>query len=294
MLPHESRYFLVVAASAIAGAAVAWVPLTSAPVPFRETSSYPIWVILFAITGAACPIVWINGRKALDATPPSRSVVKEIIWYALFAAIAIAIFTVAAVAFFSHAAPISHVSPIALPFSKVRFSIIFLANAVAAAPSSIAMYRIGAACRNGTGCLKDLITWRTILQSQLTRLSALVIIGTLTTAALRKAVLAVGSARPSDFPAEYVLFFGAGLTILLFIIYVPSSQQLKRRAQEIVDNKFPVPSVLDNDWQEQMQRRHDLAAILKIDETDRDLIQTALTIGGPLITTIISLLLPTS
>lgn len=43
MLSHESRYFVVVAASAVAGAAVAWVPLTSAPLPFRETSSYPIW-----------------------------------------------------------------------------------------------------------------------------------------------------------------------------------------------------------------------------------------------------------
>ena len=44
MLSHESRYFVVVAASAVAGAAVAWVPLTSAPLPFRETSS---WVHLF-------------------------------------------------------------------------------------------------------------------------------------------------------------------------------------------------------------------------------------------------------
>ena len=118
------------------------------------------------------------------------------------------------------------------------------------------------------------------------------ILGTLTTAALRKAVLAVSAAHPGDFPAEYVLVFGAGLTILLFIVYVPSSQRLKERAQEIVDNKFPVPSVLDRDWQEQMQRRRDLATILKIDETDRDLIQTTLTIGGPLITTIISLLIP--
>ena len=36
MLSHESRYFVVVGASAVAGAAVAWVPLTSAPLPFRE------------------------------------------------------------------------------------------------------------------------------------------------------------------------------------------------------------------------------------------------------------------
>jgi hypothetical protein len=292
MLSRESRYFVVVAASAIAGAAVAWVPLTSAPLPFRDTSSYPIWVLLFAITGAACPIVWISGRKALSVTPPSGSLVKEITWYALFAAIAITIFSVAAMAFFSHAAPISHVSPIALPLSKVRFSIIFLANAVAAAPSSITMYRIGAACRHGTGCLKDLIKWRTILQSQLTRLSALVILGTLTTAAFRNASLAVSTARPSNFPAEYVLVFGAGLTVLLFIVYVPSSQRLKQRAQEIVDKEFPVPSVLGGDWQEQIQRRRDLATILKIDETERDLIQTTLTIGGPLIATIISLLIP--
>ena len=118
MLSHESRYFVVVAASAVAGAAVAWVPLTSAPLPFRETSSYLIWVLLFAITGAACPIVWTNGRKALSVTPPSGSLVKEIIWYVLFAAIAITVFSVAAIAFFSRASPISHASPIAVPSRK--------------------------------------------------------------------------------------------------------------------------------------------------------------------------------
>ena len=118
------------------------------------------------------------------------------------------------------------------------------------------------------------------------------ILATLTTAAFRKAVLAVNTAHSSDFPAEYVLVFGAGLTILLAIVYVPPSQRLRKRAGAIVDDKFPAPEDLDGDWQQQMERRHDLAVLLKLDETNRDLIQNTLTIGGPLITTIISILIP--
>jgi hypothetical protein len=177
MLSHDSRHFIVVAASVIAGVAVAWVPLTAAPLAFRETSSYPVWVFLEAIIAAACPIVWINGRKALSRTPQSRSALKEVIWYSICAIVSIAAFLGLSVAFFRHASPVS------LPYSKERFGIIYLASAFAAAPSVIAMYRIGIACQNGAGSLQDVIIWRTILQSQLTRLSTLVVLATLTTAA---------------------------------------------------------------------------------------------------------------
>jgi hypothetical protein len=286
MLSRDSRYFIVVAASVIVGVTIAWVPLTSAPLAFRETSIYPVWVFLEAIIAAACPIVWISGKKALDRTPQSRPLLKEVIWYGICAVVSITFFLAAAVAFFRHASPVS------LPYSKVRFGIIYLASSISAAPACIAMYRVGVACQNGAGSLQDITIWRTILQSQLTRLGTLVVLATLTTGAFRKAVLAVNTAHPSDFPAEYVLVFGAGLTVLLAIVYIPPSQRLRQRAHAMVDEKFPVPEDLNGDWQQQMQRRYDLTVLLKLDETNRDLIQNVLTIGGPLIATIISILIP--
>jgi hypothetical protein len=146
----------------------------------------------------------------------------------------------------------------------VRLGIIYFAIAVAAAPGSVAMYRIGAASRKGDGFASDLIAWRAILQSQLTELTTLVVLGTLTAAAYRKAILAVSTACTGDFPAEYVLVFGAGLTILLGLVYIPPSERLRHRAQAIVDGVAPMPDSFHGDWQEQMQRRHDLAVALKV------------------------------
>jgi len=61
-----------------------------------------------------------------------------------------------------------------------------------------------------------------------------------------------------------VLVFGAGLTILLGLVYIPPSERLRHRAQAIVDGVAPMPDSFHGDWQEQMQRRHDLAVALKV------------------------------
>jgi hypothetical protein len=86
--------------STIAGVAVAWIPFTSTPLAFRETSSYPVWIFLEAVIAAACPIVWVNGKKALDGTPPSRPILKETIWYGLSATVSITVYLAVGVAFF--------------------------------------------------------------------------------------------------------------------------------------------------------------------------------------------------
>jgi hypothetical protein len=74
---------------------------------------------------------------------------------------------------------------------------------------------------------------------------------------------------------------------------VPPSERLRRRARAVVDEAFPMPNQFDGDWQQQLQRRRDLAAVLRTDETSRDSIQNALIIGGPLITSALTLLIPT-
>jgi hypothetical protein len=287
MLSSEGRRIVVVVVASMAGATLAWVPLSSATLPIRETSSYPTWVVLIAIVCGSCPIVWTHGRRALAQLPARRQPVQEAVGYGASAAAAILVFLALGPAFFRRP------PPSALPYHEVRFAVIYAAAAVAAAPGCIAMYRVGDACRRTHGRPRDLVAWRAILQSQLAGLGALVVLSTLTTGAFRNATLAVVTARPEDFPAEYVLVFGAGLTLILALVYVPPSGRLRRRAQEVVDDAFPIPNELDGDWQQQLQRRADLALALRTDESSSNWIQNALIIGGPLITTALTLLVPT-
>lgn len=156
----------------------------------------------------------------------------------------------------------------------------------------MAMSRVGWASLHGTGRAPDLVAWRAILQSQLAALGALIALSTLTTAAFRTAILAAFPDRASDFSATGVLLFGAWLTVILALVYVPPSERLRQHARALVDEVFPIPGQFDGDWQQQLQRRRDLAAALRVDETSPNSIQNALIIGGPLITSALTLLIP--
>ncbi|WP_130332216.1 hypothetical protein [Micromonospora kangleipakensis] len=179
-----------------------------------------------------------------------------------------------------------------LPYLGARFAAVDLAALIAAAPGVIAMYRIRGACQRGEGQAADLVAWRAILQAQLAALGAFIVLGTLATGALRNAILDAYTIRPDDLPAEGVLLIGASLTVIVALMYVPPSEQLRRRAQAMVDETFPLPRQLDGDWQQHLQRRRDLAALLRIDESSPSSIQNALIIGGPLIASALTLLVP--
>jgi hypothetical protein len=147
-----------------------------------------------------------------------------------------------------------------LPYLGVRFAVVYVAVALAVAPGTIAMYWIWGACLRRKVQLLDLVTWRATLQAQLAALGALIVLATLATAALRNAIRAAHAAGTDDFPPEYVLLFGAALTAVVALVYVPPSEQLRPRAQALIEEVLPVPSQLDGDWQKQLQQRRDLAA----------------------------------
>jgi hypothetical protein len=288
MLSSEARQVVVVVVAFAAGAALVWVPLSSEPLPFRDTSAYPVWGFLIATVCGSCPIVWSHGRRTLAQLPARRPPVLEALGYGVGAvALLVAYMVVGGVAF-SQARPVE-----TLPHLRERFAIVYLAVALAVAPGIVAMSRVGDASLRGNRRAADLVAWRAILQSQLAALGSLVALSTLTTAAFRNAILAAFPDRADDFPAVNVLLFGAWLTVLLALVYVPPSERLRRQAQALLDEAFPIPDQFHGDWQQQLQRRRDLAALLRIDETSRNSIQNALIIGGPLITSALTLLIPT-
>jgi hypothetical protein len=289
MLSSEARRVLTAVVAFAGGIALASVPLGSGPLPFRETSRFPVWVFLVAIACASCPVVWSRGISALAQLPARRPLRLEMLAYAACAVVLTVGVLLAPTLLPSHRSAV-----VLLPYLGARFTVVYVAAALAAAPGTIAMYRIWGACLHDEARLPDLVAWRAILQDQLAALGTLIALATLATAALRDAILAAFSARPDDFPAEYVLLFGAVLTGVVALAYVPPSEQLRRRARTLVEDVLPVPSQLDGDWQKQLQQRHDLASLLRIDETSRGAIQNAVIIGGPLITSALTLLIPTS
>jgi hypothetical protein len=285
MLSSEARQVVVAFA---AGAALAWLPLSSAHLPFLGTSTFPVWGSLIATVCGSCPIVWRHGRRALAQLPARRPPTLEALGYGVCAVALIVAYMVLTPLIFPHLRP-----PKTLPYLPERFAIVYLAVALAVAPGAMAMSRVGDASLRGNGGVADLVAWRAILQSQLAALGAVIALSTLTTAAFRNAILAAFPDRADAFQAIDVLLFGAWLTVILALVYVPPSERLRQHAQALVDEAFPIPDQFDGDWQQQLQRRRDLAAVLRIDETSRNSIQNALIIGGPLITSALTLLIPT-
>jgi hypothetical protein len=292
MLSSDTRRTAAVVAAFLAGAALAWAPLTSVHLPFRETSGYPVWVFLIATSCAVCPLVWISGRRALRQVPAISRPRRTALRVGLVAvALALAVSVLTGVV--SNRPDLDRpATEQLLPYLGWRFRLVYLAAAVAVVPGVVAMYRVGAGCARGEGRLADLVTWRAILRSQLAALGALVALGTLSTGALRNSILTVAPADADRFPAEYVLLFGAALTMILALAYIPPSQRLRERAQALIDEAFPLPTEPTGNWQQNLQGRRDLAELLRVDDTPGRSIQNALIIGGPLISSALGLLIP--
>jgi hypothetical protein len=286
-LSSEARQVVVVVAAFVAGGALALMPLTSGPLPFRNSPNYPVWAFLIATVCGACPVVWSRGRRALAVLPIRESPVPQVLGYVICAVAFAAVSLLVNGWVYRNARRV-----VTLPYISARFNIVLAAAVIAVAPSILAMHRVGRATRGGDVSPSNLVAWRAILQSQLAALGTVIVLSTLTTAAYRTAGLAAFPSHAGDFTVLDVLLFGAWLTGTLALIYVPPSERLRRHAREFVDETFPIPDQFAGDWQQQLQRRHDLTAALRINETSLNSIQNALIIAGPLITSALTLLIP--
>lgn len=197
MWPSEARQVVTIVVAFIAGATLAWIPLSSAPLPFRETSTYPLWVFLIALVCGSCPVVWSHGKRALAQLPARRSPVLEGLGYSTGAITLIVTVSVVPTLFPRHVP-----GTVLLPHLGARLAAVYLAVALALAPSGIAIYRIGGASLRDDVHAADLVAWRSILQSQLAALGALIALGTLTTATLRNAILTAFTAPLRRLPSR--------------------------------------------------------------------------------------------
>jgi hypothetical protein len=133
---------------------------------------------------------------------------------------------------------------------------------------------------------------RDSLQRFITVLGAMVALSTLTRGALRQAFLAT-CARPTEFPAGYVLLQGAYFTGLLALVYIPTFTVLAAIGADLLESAYPVREP-DLDWGNLSQwqaNRKSLEELLQLRSGAADNLRASVAILAPAATSVITVLL---
>ena len=170
---------------------------------------------------------------------------------------------------------------------------------IAAAPSVLTVWLVHARLRQvddtlrraqPEGLLTELVSAKADLGRCLAALSLIASTGLINTAVLRKAYLAQGMA-PELFPSTTVLLYGAGLTAIVALIYVPAYLRWRDEAAELVKAVYPTPADArpSEDWANGRAR---LRELIGIDVPVSKTLAAAFGILAPLATSLLSVYLP--
>jgi hypothetical protein len=140
------------------------------------------------------------------------------------------------------------------------------------------------------GVLAELLTSRINLGRCLSGLSLIASTGLINTAALRNAYLAHGL-RAEKFPSSSVLLYGAAVTAIVALIYVPAFLSWRERANHLIDTVYPVPADArpTEEWADGRAR---LSQLLGADTTIGTTLGAASTILAPLAVSLLGIYIP--
>jgi hypothetical protein len=128
----------------------------------------------------------------------------------------------------------------------------------------------------------------TLLQRLLVTLSAAVSAVTLSTGALRLAVLTVQPKPP--WPPADPLVFGGLFAVLLALSYLPGAVRLQDSRRMFVDAVSPIPRRRpDNDWYEDRER---IQKLVIMEDSGNEGVQAAIAIVAPIVASLAAVLLP--
>jgi hypothetical protein len=142
----------------------------------------------------------------------------------------------------------------------------------------------------GREIFEELLDLRGRLQQLLVLGGAIIGAATLTTGALRLAVLAW---KPNaSFPPDYPVLYGGFFTVVLAFLYGPAHVSLQRQGRAMLDGCWPLPPTVkpDEAW---YKARQTAESMLGLTISVRDGFQTGAAILAPLVTSLITVLLPT-
>jgi hypothetical protein len=144
------------------------------------------------------------------------------------------------------------------------------------------------------GQAADLIALRRLLQRLLPALGSLVALSTLALgAAMAMRTEPVPGSTAAELPAEAVIFFGAGGSLLVGLAYLPSAAALRDRGQLLCDDLFPLRKADEAATVLRLaEERQRLEQLLGVDRSALADLQSGLIILGPLLASAAAAFIP--
>jgi hypothetical protein len=269
---------------------------TPSSAEFRDTPRFIVWGMVFTAMTATWPVLFRFGRDRLREVVPYVTR-RRTAWECVRV---LALLLVLA-AFWGAPQAAQDRADVGLWGHEVRTGIAVLGGLIAAIPCLLTIWRVHDAVApdvreraSALDMIKRLIALRGVFTASLAALGVLVMEATLASGALRNALIQWRPSTTNRFPAELVLLYGGFFTALLAAAAIPTYGRLHRRAAAVVEVLFPpLNPGSDGHWQKRLQERQDLSAYVQADSGPLQSFQATVLVAGPLLTGLLSLLIPT-
>jgi hypothetical protein len=190
------------------------------------------------------------------------------------------------------AATFPNVNPLA-DHSWKTFLLTIVAAVALGAPAFVGMFWVHEIARSlmqrhGSEAVgTQYLTLREDLQRFLRIAGAVIALATLSTGALRQAVVA-----KSQFPPEVVLEYGALLCVPLLMAYTPAYLRLRALGRDLIKRLPPMPPMASEDWVKWDEHRRALSSFLQLELGVFEQLQASIFVLAPLLSAAISLAIP--
>jgi hypothetical protein len=264
---------------------------TQASEKFIDSDRFRIWASLLCIQSAAWAVLLLVLGKSLRrlwrAHPAARRSWRRI------ALMSIAI-VVLAFGFVVAYAPVAPYYP--LTHRHLKLGVITAVGLLVALVAIIGMWLAAAALEGRSpyrrgGALSSYVSLRDELRRFLGFAAAIIGGAMLSTGALRGAVLA--SPDGGEFPAEYVLYYGAYFSALIAVAYAPAYLKFQRFGLKLVNALVPLSRRGTNSWAEWYAERKALEGFVGLEMATGKGLRGGLAIMAPLAGSAVGLLLGT-
>jgi hypothetical protein len=184
-----------------------------------------------------------------------------------------------------------------LPHRATKLHIITGTGFLVTLLALVGMWLVEAAIgRSGTNqrakAMVEYLRLRADLGRFLSAAAAIIAAATLSTGALRGAVLA--NVPGEKCPPEYVLYYGAYFSALLALAYAPAYITCREAGRRLADALLPLPDEESGSWADWYANRKALEALMELDIATSKGMQTGLAVAAPFLGSAIGLLLGTS
>jgi hypothetical protein len=256
--------------------------------PFRDVPGWPAWAALAIVLTTTAGAIFVYGLERWTELRELQVIRMRAVAHLIVGITALPVFLLA-----------GQVSLTSWTGSW-RGGALVAITLVGGAPALGVMFGVRLAARGDQlsstrgGQAADLIALRRLLQRLLPALGSLVALSTLALgAAMAMRADPLPRSAVAALPAEAVIFFGAGGSLLVGLAYLPSATALRNRGQLLCDDLFPLRKADEaTDILHLAEERQRLEQLLGVDRSAFAELQSGLVILGPLLASAAAAFLP--